>query len=471
MKKILISDTTLKETAKRNDMQLSFKEKIELAKLMDKLHVSVIEMAPIENEKIDSLLIKSIASSVNNSIIAVPAGLTKESVQVAWEAIKNAKKQRLQVIAPMSTVQMEFICHKKPDKLLETMDEIIAECKKVCADVEFVADDATRSDKDFLCAAIERAIRAGATTVTVCDTAGNMLPDEFEAFIREIMAAVPAMAEISVGAGCSDAMSMASACAIAAVKAGVSEVKTAYDCSTMPTVSEIIRSRGDSLGVSTDVAVTEMQRIAKQVAWLMSAKKGKSPFDAGTGVEEENMTEMQLSVHDTAEAVAAAVKTLGYDLSDEDQGKVYESFKQVAAVNKTVNSKELDAIIASVALQVPSTYHLDSYVLNTGNIITSTATITITKGDVQMQGISGGDGPVDAAFLAIEQVVGQHFELDDFQISSVTEGRKAMATAVVKLRHNGKLYPGKGVSTNIIGASIRAYMSALNKIVYEAEEA
>jgi len=145
---------------------------------------------------------------------------------------------------------------------------------------------------------------------------------------------------------------------------------------------------------------------------------------------------------------------------------VYNEFKNIAE-KKTVTAKELEAIIASVALQVPNTYSLETYVINSGNIINSTANLEIIKEGQTLRGVGIGDGPIDAAFVAIEQVIGHHYELDDFQIQSVTEGREAMGHALIKLRNNGKLYAGTGISTDIIGASIRAYINALNKIVYE----
>ena len=159
---------------------------------------------------------------------------------------------------------------------------------------------------------------------------------------------------------------------------------------------------------------------------------------------------------------------MGYDLTEEDCVKVYEEFLRVAS-KKTVESKELEAIVASVALQVPPTYKLASYVINNGNIISSSAQITLEKNGEIMQGICLGDGPIAASFLAIEQIIGYHYELDDFQIQSVTQGKEAVGNALVKLRQGGKLYSGNGISTDIIGASIRAYINAVNKIVYEEE--
>ena len=165
----------------------------------------------------------------------------------------------------------------------------------------------------------------------------------------------------------------------------------------------------------------------------------------------------------------AAVKKLGYDLSEEDGAAVYEAFLRIAARKESVGRKELESIVASAAMQVPPTYRVESYVINSGNIITATAHMKLRRDDRLKEGISTGDGPIDAAFLAIEQIVGHHYELDDFQIQAVTEGREAMGETVVKLRSNGKLYSGRGVSTDIVGSSIRAYVNALNKIVYEED--
>jgi len=192
-------------------------------------------------------------------------------------------------------------------------------------------------------------------------------------------------------------------------------------------------------------------------------RSSSSPFDNGVQADGE----FTMTVHDDMSAVAAAVAKLGYELGDEDIARVYEAFSRVASKKETVSAKELDAIVASAAMQVPPTYRLESYVINTGNTISATAHMKIQKNGVTMEGISLGDGPVDASFLAIEQIAGQHYELDDFQIQAVTEGREAMGESVVKLRSNGKLYSGRGISTDVLGASIHAYINALNKIAYE----
>ncbi|HBJ97713.1 MAG TPA: 2-isopropylmalate synthase, partial [Clostridiales bacterium] len=177
---------------------------------------------------------------------------------------------------------------------------------------------------------------------------------------------------------------------------------------------------------------------------------------------------IKLNKNDDKETVVQMAETLGYELSEEDEDKVYEEFCRVAE-KKNVGAKELDAIVASVAMQVPSTYQLKNYLVTSGNIMTAQAQISLDYKGELLQGVCMGDGPIDASIKALELLIGRHFDLDDFQIQSVTEGKEAMGFALVKLRKDGKIYSGNGISTDIIGASIRAYVVAVNKIVYEEE--
>ena len=468
MKQIKISDVTMKQTGK--EISLSFKEKIELSKLLDKLGVSVIELEPIESLKIDSLRIKSVAAAVQESTVAVPVELNKESVEQTWNALKEAKKPRLQVCAPVSPVQMEYLFHKKPEAMLKAIKETIEECCKLCNDVEFVADDATRSDLAFLYEAIQTAIEAGAHTVTVCDTAGAMLPNEFTAFLRQLYDNVPMLKDVCLGVSCSDGLSMADSCAIAAVRYGAGEIKAAayrVNVASLPNVTKVLSAKGEFYNASCAVRTTSMGRITDQIAWMCQTGRSKnSPFD--NGVREDD-GDVYLTGHDDLSAVMKVVSHLGYDLSEEDGAKVYEAFRVIAEKKEKVSARELDVIVASAAMQVPPTYVLDSYVVTTGNVVSATAHMKLRKGERTVEGVSLGDGPIDAAFLAIEQITGHHYELDDFQIQSVTEGREAMGQTIVKLRSEGKVYSGRGISTDIVGSGILAYINALNKIVYEEE--
>lgn len=468
MKTVKIADITLRQIMSDKKSTISFKNKIELAKLLDKLKIDTVETGMVDGGKTDELLVRTIALTVKNCTLSCPTGITEKELEKAYECIKDARNPRLNVRIPVSPVQMEYQCHKKPAAIIELISTLVRKAKSLCADVEFTAVDATRCEKDFLCKAIETAIDAGANIITVCDTAGTMFADEFGAFIDDIYNTVPALKNVSLSIEANNSISMASACAFAGIKSGAEEIKTTVDGTEFPGIESIInilKARGDSCDIHTNVKATEFRRVLGMIENAISSVSSRtSVFDS---VSENEHDGIVLTEGDDISIVSKAIRELGYDLSENDIANVFESFTRVANKKKTVTAKELDAIVASVALQVPATYKLDSYVINSGNIISATANIKMKKDGKEVGGVSIGDGPINAAFMAIEQIVGCHYELDDFQIQSVTEGKEAMGSAIVKLRSNGKVYAGNGISTDIISASIRAYVSALNKIVYE----
>ena len=466
MNKIRISDRTILLKSQGNEATLSFKEKVEIARLLESANVDVVEFPAIENEKTDTLLLKTACAFLKNSIMSVPVGNTIESVELTYNAIKSASKPRLSVALPVSPVGMEYICHKKAPKMIELIKTLVEKAVSLCSDVEFVALDATRAENDVLVAAIKTAITAGAKTITICDNEASMLPDAFTSFLEETKKAIPELDNVDLGVLCEDTNGCATASSMLAVTHGCAEVKCASynsNITSIVTISNIIRNNGDKLDVCCSLKYSEFLRIINQVAKIADGKHIVSVTETTSSIP---ASEFNLTENDSQETVLKAVKNLGYDLSDEDSAKVFERFKSVAS-KKTISNKELDAIVATTALQVTPAYKLVDYVINTGNIITSSAQITLEKDGENKQAIGIGDGPIDAAFTTIEQIVGHHYELDDFQIHSVTEGREATGSALVKLRANGKLYSGNGVSTDIIGASIRAYINAINKIIFE----
>ncbi len=465
MQKIKIADITLRENNNLSETGYSFKEKIEIAKKLDKLNVDIIETAKISNSKTDILFLHTIAPLVQNSIISCPVEYSEEAIEITAKALKDTKAKRLHLMVPTSSVQMEFLCGKKPNAVLEMIETLVAKCASVCDDVEFSALDATRSEKEFLYQAIKTAIEKGAKHITVCDSAGEMLPEEFMVFVEDLYANVPELKNVELGVECSDQLNMGAACMISTMKAGVTSIKTTIGGNTLPsleTAAKIIKSRGDSIGVYSNINYTELEHTLSQLINMTGSKKSI----VAENTIFTNTSDIVLSKADDIKTVSAVIARLGYDLSEEDITNVYNEFKKLVE-KKQVSAKELDAIIANSALQVAPTYKLKNYVINSGNIMAATANIVLEKNGDELQAVCIGDGPIDAAFVTIEKIVGRHFELDDFQIQSVTEGREAFGSAVVKLRSNGKLYSGRGISSDIIGASISAYINAINKICFE----
>lgn len=470
MRKIQIVDVSLREQAACNGSSLSFKEKIEVARQLDKLNVDAIETAPIVNGKNDIIFLHTLAPLMTRCILACPVGLDPDLLPDTWEALRAAKHPRLNVVAPVSTVQMEYQFHKKPPVVLDMIRAQVKACRELCEDVELSLQDATRAEADFLAQVIRAGIESGAGVITVCDTAGVMLPGEFNSFVASLNEAVPELANVKLSFEYSNALHMAAACIFASVNTGFSQIKTTCAGRNEPSlrsIAHVFRAKGDALGVSCDLNMTVLEKSCDQIRQILSGRAEQDECVVETpAIGELNFS---LSKSDSREAVADAVRRMGYDLDDFALDSVYDSVQRIVQKKtEAVGPKELEAIIATVSLQVPPTYRLKSFVITSGNEITSYAHVILERNGAEVKGYGTGDGPIDAAFLAIEEILDHHFELDDFQIQSVTGGASAMGATIVKLRYENKVYAGKGISTDVIGAGIRAYIDAVNKICFEA---
>lgn len=463
MRKIYIGEQTLKILNAESSAPLLFREKTAAAVCIDSFGADAVELDAVKNEREDTVICRTISKTVKNCAVCIPAGKNAEDIEKAWKCVCEAQTPCLQVILPVSTVQMEYAFHAKNDKMLLKIKELCSLCAEVCGRVEFIAADATRADADFLFEACLAAQDAGATAVTLCDDAGIMLPDDFYAFVLKIKEKIT----VPVYVQTSDKLGLALANALAAVKAGADGVKTSTagkNALITGKLAAALSVAGENLGVYTELRTTELFSDSK----ALLAKLGRNVTVAE---KSENVSEdIFLDAGSTLTQVCEAVEKLGYELSHEDNGRVFDALKKVLEKKSSVGSKELDAIVAASAMQAPSAFHVDSYIYSGGNGNCDISQVTLRRNDEKLMGIAYGDGPIDASFKAIEQCIGYHYELDDFQIQSVTEGREALGSALVKLRCSGKLFSGNGLSADIVGASIRAYINALNKIVYENGE-
>jgi len=470
MKVISVSDITIKTTDISPDTVLPFRKKVELAKLLDGIGVSVIETGPIVRHKSDGILVKSLASAVRNATLAVPVNCSDiGGVEVAWNAVREASHPRLQVSLPVSTVQIEYQCHMKAASMLQYARDLVSRCSVLCPEVEFIAEDYSRSDSDFLPSILSAVVEAGAKIVTIRDEAGNLIQDRFLNSVAEVRAILPE--SVRLGVWCSDEMFLADSCAIASVRAGADEIKTVSYGNAAASLTKfvhILEANGDFTGARSLVESISIKHISDKISMLADDRFCKSLFALqGLPADDEKV---RLTSHSDKKTVLDTVSSLGYEVNEDDADRIYETFLRLASRNGTVETKELDAIVSSVAYQPPAVYRLESYVVNTGNTISSTCHLRLRKDDRLIESFVVGDGPVDAAFMSIEKLLDKDYELDDFQIQSVTEGRAAMGEAVVRLRHRGKLYSGRGISTDIVGSSIMAYLNAVNKIEFEEEQ-
>lgn len=460
MRTIQSADITLKRLSEDRSVSLLFREKSAIAACADKIGADAVELPAVKNAREDAIIYKTVAKNMVNAALAIPVGFDEESVAFAFDCIKEAKHPRLQIELPVSTIQMEYLYHVKQAVMLEKIAALVKAAKALCADVEFSALDATRADGDFIVAAARAAEENGATLVTVCDNAGASTPEEIAALTASVKSAVSIPVYVQV----SDRVSMAVASAFAAVRAGADGLKCAMigkEALLTGALSDAMSACGDRIDACVSLNNTKIHKSIDEMLAHISHE---------TVASEEAVSEKKkilLDADATLDQVANAAAVMGYELSDADVGNVQKALLQVCAKKGAVGAKELEALIASSAMQAPSTYHFESYTTTSSNLSSAVSQITLTSGGEKMCGVSAGDGPIDSAFRAIEQCVGHHYELDDYQVQSVTEGKEALGSALVRLRYNGKLYAGNGTSTDIIAASIRAYVNALNKIVFE----
>ncbi len=460
MKKISIADITLKKLSEDRAVSLLFREKAALANCADAIGADAVELPAVKSAREDSIIYRTIAKNVKNASLAIPVGFDTDGVAVAWECIKDAKNPCLQIELPVSTIQMEYTYHVKQAKMLEKIVELTKAAKALCDNVEFSALDATRADVDFLVSAVIAAVENGANTVTICDNAGASTPDE----IAELVAKVKENTCVPVYVQVSDRISMAVASAFASIAKGADGLKCAMvgkDVLLAGEISDAMRACASQIKAEINLDSTKIHANIDDIVSDINN-------EAYEIIDESNPENNILFDSDvTIAQVAAAANALGYELSDSDIGNVHKGLKRVCDRKGTVGAKEFEALIASFAMQAPSTYHFETYTTTSSNVSGSMSQVTLKCNNEIIRGVSNGDGPIDSAFRAIEQCIGHHYELDDFQVQAVTEGKEALGSALVRLRNNGKLYSGNGTSTDIVSASIRAYINALNKIVFE----
>ncbi len=460
MRTIRVTDITLKKLSEDRAISLLFREKSAIANCADALGANAIELPAIKNLREDTIIYKTIAQNVQNATLAIPVGFNKEDVASVWECIKDARNPRLQIELPVSTIQMEYTYHVKQAVMLEKIAELVKTAKTYCTDVEFSALDATRADTEFLISAAKEAESNGASVVTVCDDAGVSTPEQ----IAELVAKVKEAVNIPVYVQVSDKINMGVASAFTAISKGADGIKCAMagkDVLLITEFSDAIRACGSQINAEIKLDTTKIHASIDD----MVSNMNHGGFENQETVSDKK--KILLDSDSSVAQVAQAASVLGYELSDLDVGNVYKTLMQVCDKKGAVGSKEFEALIASSAMQAPSTYHFETYTTTSSNVANSMSQVTLKCNDEIICGVANGDGPVDSVFRAIEQCIGHHYELDDFQVQSVTEGKEALGSALVRLRNNGKLYSGNGTSTDIIAASIRAYINALNKIVFE----
>jgi len=479
---------------------MNLQEKLEMAKQLERLRVDTIEAGFAAASPGDLLAIQAVAREIQDCQVASLARALTKDIDAAWEAVREAASPRIHTFIATSDIHMQYKLRKSPEQVLEQAVEMVKYAKKYCSDVQFSAEDATRSNPEFLYRVIEAVIKAGATVINIPDTVGYITPWEFTDLITNLFEKVPNIDQVDVAVHCHNDLGLAVANSLAAVGAGVNQIECTIngigERAGNAALEEIVMGlvvRRDFYNVDTKIDTTQIYRTSRLLSSITGvtvqpnkAIVGANAFAHESGIHQhgvlankstyEIMTpasiglaenKMVLGKHSGRHAFEDRLISLGYELTKEQLDTAFEQFKRLADKKKVVTDLDIEALVQQKTFNIPETYRLKRFVINSGSTITATATVYLETLEFPKEAVSTGDGPIDAAFKAIDQIVGIEFELDTFTINAVSEGKDAQGEVIVKIAKDGKLYTGRGLSTDIIESSIKAYLNAINKMLDE----
>ncbi|MDA3732920.1 2-isopropylmalate synthase [Niameybacter massiliensis] len=501
---IKIFDTTLRDGEQSPGCSMNLSEKLEMALQLERLGVDIIEAGFAIASPGDFQSVNQIAKAVKNTRVASLARALTKDIDAAAEAVKEAAYPRIHTFIATSDIHMQYKLQKTPEQVLETAVEMVKYAKKYCGDIEFSAEDASRSNPVFLYQIIEAVIQAGATVVNVPDTVGYTSPEEFFTLIKGIRENVPSIDKVDISVHCHNDLGLAVANSLAAIKAGATQIECTIngigERAGNAALEEIVMNLGvrrDLYNLGTNINTKEIYRTSKLLSSITGVKVqpnkaivGENAFAHESGIHQhgvlanketyEIMTpesigltenKMVLGKHSGRHAFVDRIKTMGYTLEEDALNKAFEQFKVLADKKKVVTNKDVEALVRRKTIVIPQTYNLDRFVVNSGNTITATSSVRLycKTGAILEDVMSSYDGPIDASFKAIDKMVGKKFTLEDFVINSVTGGADAQGEVTLKIKCKSKTYNGHGVSMDIVEASILAYISAINSMLYDLE--
>lgn len=496
-KKILIFDTTLRDGEQTPGVTLTQNEKVEIAKQLERLGVDTLEAGFAIASQGDFNAVSAIANEVKNSTVASLCRALPKDIDRAYEAVKNAQNPMIHTFLATSDIHLKYKLKMSRDEVLEQAREMVKYAKNYLTEVEFSAEDASRSDKEFLYKVFEAVIASGATRINVPDTVGYTNPEEFGELIKGIMNNVSGIEKAIVSVHCHNDLGLAVANSLAAVKNGATQVECTInglgERAGNASLEEVVMNlavRGDYYGFTHNIDTTQIYRTSKLVSSLSGimvppnkAIVGGNAFAHESGIHQHGVlsekttyeiitpesvgvttNKMVLGKLSGRHAFVDRLKEMGYEnLSSEAIDKAFKAFKDLADRKKDIQDDDIEALLEERLTEVSQTYELEFFQINSGNRMVSTATICIKNENLEMVEAATGDGPVDALFKAINRVVGIDFKLKDYSLRAVTGGTDALGEVTVRVENDDVVCSGKGISTDIIDASCRAYLNAINR--------
>ncbi len=499
MDKVIIFDTTLRDGEQAAGAKMNLQEKLEIAKQLEKLGVDVIEAGfPISSPG-DFEAVSTIAREVRTPVICALARAVLQDIDRAWEAIKEAPHPRIHVFLSASDIHRIYQLKKSREEILQASRDMVARAKKYVDDVEFSPMDASRTEPGYIYQILEAVIGAGATTLNIPDTVGYAIPAEFGSLIEGIFKNVPNINRAIVSVHCHNDLGLAVANSLEAIKRGARQVECTINGigeragnASLEEIVMAIKTRGDFFNLTTNISTTQIYKASRLVSevtgFVVQPNKaivGANAFRHESGIHQDGVIKMPVTYEimdpktvgisasrlvlgklSGRHALKERLAELGYSLTEEDLSRVFSAFKELADKKREVTDRDIESLIAEEQRTVSEVYHLDRIQVTCGDRGIPTASVKLIAPDGQVLADAAlGTGPVDAVYKAINRIVGVPNELTEFSVKSVTEGIDAIGEVLIKIDSEGVTYTGRGADTDIIVASAKAYMNALNRLL------
>ena len=496
--RVLIFDTTLRDGEQTPGVALNAEEKLEIARALERMRVDIIEAGFAASSPGDFEAVSRIAREVRGSVIATLCRAVPEDIDIGWEAVKVAESPRLHVFISSSDIHIMHMLEKDREHVLEMARTMVARAAKYCPDVEFSPQDATRSDPEYIYRMLKEVIDAGATTVNIPDTVGYAIPEEFAAFIRSILERVPNIHKARISVHCHNDLGLAVANSLAAVRAGARQVEVCVNGigerggnAALEEVVMALKTRRDFFGVDTGLDTTQIYRVSRLVSQLTGvpvqpnkAIVGANAFRHQSGIHQHGIVKLRetyeiidprdvglprggiivLNKNSGRHGLRARLRELGYELAEEELDRVFRAFKELADKKGEIDDRDLEMLVMEERRASVEVYKLDLLQVSCGNQLVPTATVRLLGPEGQvLQTTATGTGPVDASYRAINALVGVPNRLLEYQVKSVTEGIDAQGEVTVRIEVDGHTFVGIGSDTDIVVASAKALMDALNR--------
>ncbi len=501
--RVIIFDTTLRDGEQSPGATMTVNEKLQVAQQLARLNVDVIEAGFPFASPGDFEAVQLISRHVHGPTIAGLCRTEKADIERAWNAVKDADRNRLHTFIATSPIHMKKKLGKTPKQVVKMAQDAVARCRRFTDNVEFSCEDATRSELDFLCEIVEKAIDAGATTINIPDTVGYAMPQEFIVMLRELISKVPNSNKAIFSTHCHNDLGLAVANSLAAIVSGARQVECTINGlgeragnASLEEIVMALRTRPDIMKPWTGIVTTEIYRTSRLVARVTGinvqpnkAIVGSNAFAHEAGIHQDGMlkdkrtyeimdadsiglskSNLVLGKHSGRHAFIDKLNEIGYELDSAQINKAFAEFKNLCDKKKAVSDHDIMSIVEDEIMHIPETFKLISVNVMCGGRVKATAMIEMYVGDSKVEEAAIGVGPVDSVYQCIRKITGEDIQLVDFSVKSVTGGIDAIGEVTVRIAGDDKnIFTGKGGSVDIIEASAKAYTTAINKMIFWRE--